>query len=395
MMAESLLRLGHPNVAADYLRWYAPYQFPDGQIPCCVDERGADPVPEHDSAGEFIFLAAEIYRYTGDLGLIRAMWPHVAAAAAYLERLRQSERIEENLAPARRSLYGLLPASISHEGYSEKPMHSYWDDFWGLKGFDGAIEMADALGHGSTALRSEREEFCRDVAASLLAAATIHNVTYLPGAAELGDFDPTSTAIAFAPGGDSKSLPATLVRPTYDRYWLEFVDRRDGRKAWDEYTPYELRTVGTLLRLGERDRALEELDFFLAGRRPSAWNQWAEVVGREDRRIRFLGDMPHGWVASDFIRSTLDLFAYERETDHAMVLGAGIPEGWIDRAGVKIDGLRTPYGVLSYSLRKQGQDVVLRVAAESLPPGGFVFMQAQGGELRISEARATVVVSKR
>src|SRR5262249_57865880 len=109
------------------------------------------------------------------------------------------------------------------------------------------------------------------------------------------------------------------------------------------YTPYELRTVGTLLRFGERDRALEELDFFLAGRRPSAWNQWAEVVGREPRRMRFLGDMPHGWVASDFIRSTLDLFAYERETDHAMVLGAGIPERWIDRAGVKIDGLRTPY----------------------------------------------------
>ena len=105
--------------------------------------------------------------------------------------------------------------------------------------------------------------------------------------------------------------------------------------------------------------------------------------------------MPHGWVASDFIRSTLDLFAYEREIDHAMVLGAGIPERWIDRAGVKVDGLRTPYGVLSYSLRKQGQDVVLRVAAESLPPGGFVIMPPRGGELRIDKAQATVVLSKR
>jgi hypothetical protein len=38
-----------------------------------------------------------------------------------------------------------------------------------------------------------------------------------------------------------------------------------------------------------------------------------------------LGDIPHGWVASDFIGAALDLCAYEREPDHAMVLGAGVP----------------------------------------------------------------------
>src|SRR6185503_12946316 len=66
MMAESLLRVGHADVAADYLRWYAPHQFDNGKVPCCVDERGADPVPEHDSPGELIFLAAEVFRYTND-----------------------------------------------------------------------------------------------------------------------------------------------------------------------------------------------------------------------------------------------------------------------------------------------------------------------------------------
>ena len=51
MIAESLMRLGRADVAAEYLRWYATYQFADGKVPCCVDERGADPVPEHDSVG--------------------------------------------------------------------------------------------------------------------------------------------------------------------------------------------------------------------------------------------------------------------------------------------------------------------------------------------------------
>ena len=34
--------------------------------------------------------------------------------------------------------------------------------------------------------------------------------------------------------------------------------------------------------------------------------------------------MSHGWVASDCIRSALDLFAYERESDSALVQAAGL-----------------------------------------------------------------------
>ena len=86
------------------------------------------------------------------------------------------------------------------------------------------------------------------------------------------------------------------------------------------------------------------LDFFLAGRRPAAWNQWAEVVGRDPRELRFIGDMPHGWVASDFIRSFLDLFAYERPRDRALVLAAGIPVEWLaGEVRIRAGPLRPPY----------------------------------------------------
>jgi len=56
-------------------------------VPCCVDERGRDPVPEHDSPGELVFLAAETYRYTGDRRLLEDVWPHVERSMAYLESL--------------------------------------------------------------------------------------------------------------------------------------------------------------------------------------------------------------------------------------------------------------------------------------------------------------------
>src|SRR5207253_258396 len=254
--------------------WIARQQEPVvavwGEILNRVSLRLPDPVPENDSPGEFIFLVAEIYRYTHDRILIEAMWPHVDAAIQYVDRLRQSERNDANLASGRRVFYGLLPASISHEGYSEKPMHSYWDDFWALKGYDDAVSIATALGHADAAARlsAQRDEFRRELSASLQASAAMHGIAYLPGSAELGDFDPTSTTIAFAPHGDTRDLPFALVQSTYERYWREFIDRRDGKKAWDEYTPYELRTVGTFVRLGWRDRAQELLAFFLAGRRP-------------------------------------------------------------------------------------------------------------------------------
>jgi hypothetical protein len=412
MIAESLLRVGHAGVAADYLRWYARYQFANGKVPCCVDERGADPVPEHDSTGQLIFLAAELYRYTGDRRLLAETWPNLESAARYLETLRQSERTDANLTPATRAFYGLLPASISHEGYSAKPMHSYWDDFWALKGYTGAIAAATALGHRDAAsrLQAQREEFRRDLAASLRYTVAAHGIDYLPGAAELGDFDPTSSTIAIAPAGELHRLPADLVRATFERYWRAFVDRRAGRTAWEDYTPYEIRTVGTFVRLGWRERAHELLAFFLDGRRPAAWNQWPEVVGRDPKRPRFVGDLPHGWVASDFIRAVLDLFAYEREGDQALVLGAGVPPDWLDGPGVTVKDVRTPYGPLGYSLKKQGGRVVWHVSdSVRVPPGGLVLVWPgagppppntringrvapwQGTELRLREVPATVV----
>ncbi|HEV2685561.1 MAG TPA: coagulation factor 5/8 type domain-containing protein, partial [Actinomycetota bacterium] len=118
MIGEALLRLGHPAAAADYLRWYAPHQFANGKVPCCIDARGADPVPENDSPGEFIFLVGEVYRYTHERALLEEMWPHVEAAARYMGTLRHSEREGASKSGERAASYGLLPASISHEGYS-------------------------------------------------------------------------------------------------------------------------------------------------------------------------------------------------------------------------------------------------------------------------------------
>lgn len=372
MIAEGLLRMGREDAVREYLDWYAPYQFDNGKVPCCVDDRGSDPVPENDSHGELIFAIADYARHTGDEAFLRRMWPHVRGAFVYMETLRASERTEANRAlnPA---FYGMMPASISHEGYSAKPMHSYWDNAWALRGYKDAVWIAERLGEREDAARmaAARDEFRADFDASLRAAARRHGIDYLPGAAGLGDFDPTSTTIALAPGGEQHRLPQDLMRNTFERYWREFVQRRDGRREWKDYTPYEWRNVGAFVRLGWRDRAWEAVRFFFDDRVPRGWNQWGEVVSRSPRKPFFLGDLPHAWVASDFMRSALDMFAYRREADDRMVIAAGIPGAWLSGEGIAIDGLRTEQGVFGYRLRRDDARLTLRFAdGVRLPSGG-------------------------
>lgn len=379
LTSSALLRLGETDAVRDFLRWFAPNQYANGKVPCCVDHRGADPVPEHDSHGELIYLITEYYRYTGDRAFADSLWPHVVAAAGYLDTLRAQRRTPEWRTAEGGKFYGLLTPSISHEGYSAKPMHSYWDDFWALRGYKDAAFLAEALGKPErAALERSRDEFTHDLVASLNATMRERGIDYLPGCADLGDFDPTSTSIGLTPGDAAGILPKGALERTYEKYWEFFTARRDGREPWDVYTPYEWRNVGAMVRLGWRDRAQQSLQWFLGNRRPPGFQHWAEVVGRDARQPRFIGDMPHTWCGTDYVRSVLDMLAYEREADSSLVIGAGVSEAWLD-GGVVVRGLHTRWGTASFTLRRQkGPGGVPRMFAtiESndmrVPRGGIV-----------------------
>ena len=396
MISEGLLRMGHADAVREYLEWYAPYQFDSGKVPCCVDHRGSDPVPENDSHGQLIHGIAAYWRHTGDTAFLERMWPHVEAAYGYMEQLRLSERTAANRR-LNRAFYGMMPASISHEGYSAKPMHSYWDNFWAMRGYRDAVELAQALGREDDARRmaASRDRFHADLMDSLRAAANLHRIDYLPGAAELGDFDPTSTTIALAPGGEQAHLPQDLLHGTFERYWQHFTARREGTTQWKDYTPYEWRNVGAFVRLGWRGRANEAFDWLFDDRAPRAWNQWPEVVSRTPREPFFLGDLPHAWVGSDFVRAALDLFAFERAHDDSLVLAAGVPATWLEGEGVGVSGLRTASGPLAYRLHVDGASLLLEVDDTGLvlPPGGLVLpwpLDGEPGELEIATGSAVL-----
>ncbi len=376
-MAAALLRVGCKVEAEDFVRWYAGNQAEDGYIPCCVDGSGPDPLPEFDSQGQFVFGVMECFRFSRDESFLTEHWPAVAKAVHYLESLRRQRLTAEYREPEMQVFYGLLPESVSHEGYLSHPVHSYWDDFWALRGIKDALQMAEILGREDDRVRlaALRDDFRACLYASMEKVMHARHIDYLPASVELADCDPAATAVAITLGGELPHLPRNAIAATMDAFFKRFHERRDGGIDWQNYSPYEIRIIGALVRLGDRARAVELLEYYLADRRPPAWNHWAEIVWRDPESPGHIGDMPHTWISAEYMLAFRDLLAYERESDAALVIAAGLPFDWLDTTtGVAVRNLPTWYGRLTFEIRADaatGFEITLH-GDLTLPPGGLI-----------------------
>jgi len=226
-----------------------------------------------------------------------------------------------------------------------------------MKGLKDAAEIQKVLGDTVTYKKISilRDEFQKNLYQSIDLTIKNHHIDYIPGCAELGDFDATSTTIALTPCNELQNLPRPEVFNTFDRYYNFFCDRREGKIDWANYTPYENRLIGSFILLDQPGRAHELIDYFLHDQRPQGWNHWAEVVWKEYRAPRYIGDMPHTWVGSDFINAFRSMFVYEDELDRSLVVGAALYQDWIDApGGMAVENLPTYYGEISYEIKKEG-----------------------------------------
>ena len=255
-------------------------------------------------------------------------------------------------------------------------MHSFWDDLFALRGFQDAAWLAGELGETERAESWGRlaADFQRDVAASMSLTMERAGIAYLPGSVELADFDPTATAAWLATGGDPAALPEAGLRRTFEDYGQELERRIAGTQVREAYAPYELRIADAFLRLGQRKRAAALLGFVLADRRPLGWNQWPEILWRDARAPQFLGDLPHGWIASTYLHALRSALVYERAPDGALVLVAGVPSAWLAGGEALRFRLATAWGEVALVMRDDGAGLLrARIDGPAAPPGGLVF----------------------
>jgi hypothetical protein len=390
IMSAALLRMGHVEEVVEFIRWYAPHQRADGFVPCCVDRNGADWLVEHDSHGQLIAAIADCYRFSADARFLAQSWPFVCKAVGCIERL-----LDEN---------GLLPVSVSHEGYLAQPVHSYWDDFWAVRGLRDAVHLADRIEDRDAAARwsGVAQRLASALLESIERTRSAHDLDFIPGSVEWADFDPTATANAIALLDVAEGLDRKAVERTFDRYLADWRRRRSGALEWVNYSPYEIRIIGALVRLGRREDALELLRFFLSDRRPPAWNQWPEIAWRDSRAPAHVGDLPHTWVAAEYVLAVRSLFAYERADEPRLVVAAGVAAEWTSGPGVHVRGMPTLYGALSYSARSLDEhtfrcDIGPGVAAaiELRPPlsGRLLGVSINGGAHEEFDAGSVIVSS--
>ncbi|MGE5499131.1 MAG: hypothetical protein ACM3Q2_13705, partial [Syntrophothermus sp.] len=399
LTSSALLKLGIVPEVKDFINWYSGYQYDNGKVPCVVDSRGPDPVPENDSHGELIFAILQYYNFTKDTVFLRERFRNVVKAIDYMEYLINQRKTDayKNGNDSLKALYGLLPESISHEGYSAKPMHSYWDDFFGLLGFKCAVQIAGILKEDAARDRfiKLRDEFKTDLYNSIDRSIKNHNIDYIPGAAELGDFDATSTTIALYPCGEMKNLPEPYLKNTFEKYYQHFKNRLDPKFDWINYTPYEVRVIGSFLFLGMPERAHELIKFFVSNQFPSGWNAWAEVIWKDTSHAGFIGDMPHTWIGSDFINAARAMFVYEDDYEKSLVIGSGLYKEWLDDpAGIEVKNLPTSYGTMSYSIKKEGAKYTADMRMDFPVPEGGVRIKNIDSHNLILKINGRIVAQK-
>lgn len=398
LMSVAYLKYGLMKEAREFVDWIDGAVNADGDVPFIVDP-ATGRIPdwakdwnEYDAQGQFVYILRQYYEFTRDTEMLRRIFPQVLRVLARQQALIDRRKTDSH---ATTPYFGLLPESNSHEGYFPA-MHSYWDDFFAIRGFKDGAALADALADHKTAERFRMQESMlrKDVHASLRAVIARDKIGYIPGCVEKGDFDATSTSIALNACDERESLLADDIlgrklTEGYDRYLDEIRPRTEGKGVWASFTPYEVRNIEALVRLGRRDDAIGLMRFFTGEPvRPHEWNLMAEVVHFDRRTGSYIGDMPHTWVASDYLQAFRALFVYEE--GERLVLGAGIPDEWLDTT-VTVR-LPTAWGRIEYSLKKFADgSVILDVAGPASPPHGFSWkhplygrkISVSGGSARI------------
>ena len=367
--AAILLRVGLASTAREYLRWYADHAVHENGLvsPILNDDgtvnRGFGSDLEYDSQGEFVALVAEVARLDRGAATVREYLPKVRLALEFLQQLRERALVPGYMAAseAPERFRGIIAPSISHEGYST-PTHSYWDDYWALKGWHDGAWLAQEWGDQDMAAwaLNQYAALRESVARSIRTTMQWKAIDYIPASADLGDGDPTSVSIGLDPCGQKDLLPADALSRTFVSY-LDEVHKRASPDALYAYTPYEFRNVLTFVSLNRPGDGEDLLGRLLAGRRPVEWQVLAEVVRSQPRHPYYLGDMPHTWVGAEYARALFGMLMHEE--DERLDLLPGVPPSWVAGEGLRISGLPTAFGTLSMSARQEG--TVMRVLLET------------------------------
>jgi hypothetical protein len=384
--ALALLWAGLVEEAKAYVVWYAKRIYENGMVPPILNvdgtvNRGYGSDIEFDAQGEFVGIAAAVYRISRDRAFLGAIFEPVVRATRFIEEL--CARTDAEHGPETR-FHGLLAPSISHEGYS-KPSYSYWDDYFALSAWRNCEFLARENGDEGVAAHANAKgrEFAANLTRSIRMTAEKMNSGLIPGSADRDDVDPTATSIAFEPCRVEDALPPELVAATYDRAAAR-VKEISSPDFKANYSPYDLRNLNAFVSLGRYDDAFRLLSVMLASRRPRGWRGWAEVVWADPQVPEYIGDMPHTWIGAEFFCVVRRMLL--RENGATLELFRAVPDGWWAGEGIALNDLPTAFGAANLTARRGRSQVVVDLSLTG-PAPERILVRYSGAKLARADGR--------
>ena len=369
-LAGSQLGRHHLEVFQTGTNWIGParaYGFFGGQ-----HEQDSH---EWDANGEALWAFGKFDRIQGPSVAFGAKvyWPYVLQGARW---------IRDNRAPDGIMLSGW---SAEHIGDANQP--HYWDDLWSLAGLYEAARLAERIKAAEVAeLWAAFDSLKAATAASIRWVLTQqHNEgqweTFVPSGpgGDRGLYSTIIGAVAYfhptrlyfgAKLGDDIDL---AFRLTLDTIWSHFVQggfRHD--KSWQAYGPYlTLQLAHAFLLLGDLDRmdqllgwAIGNAAFAKVSRFDGAAEQWQVTTGTWNEQhaytvsdnftampfhVWYMGDMPHGWAAAEFMLLLREILFFEAGEDdiRQLYIAPGVLPRWLSGNGgqsVTVTNAATTYG---------------------------------------------------
>ena len=280
-----------------------------------------------------------------------------ARAVDYWTRCARATRTPANRARRDAPYFGLLPESISHEGYSASPCTP-----------TGTTSSRCAASQTRSSSRGARPRRRRGAASPRCATSSArparvdrrrHEAPRARLAAGRGrarrlrpDLDRRSRS---APAACWRPLPPTRscahLRALLARRRATRRERRHGMGRLHALRAAQRRRARAPRRARARARGAAPSSI-ATGARPAGTSGPRSCCAMRASRASSATCRTPG-SRSDFIRSVLDLFAYEHEGERSLVLAAGVPMAWLDGPGLTLQDLRTPYGHLSWNGRRR------------------------------------------
>ena len=306
-----MLRMGLPEIARDYLKWYTDHALHDnGLVSPILNNDGTVNTASAPTSSTTVRVSSSRSSptspsWTAGRRACARTCRRPASRCSSWRSVRERTLVPDYQRTAR--CPSAFAASSPRSAMKATPSHAQLlGRGRGLKGWHDGAWLAGALGdvEMETWAHAQYDALKDSFVASMDATMAWKGMTMIPASADKGDTDPTSISIGIDPCGLLNLYPHDALKQTFDGYLADVRKRAEPGSLW-AYTPYELRNVLTFVRLNQPKDAFELLTHLMRDRRPPAWQMFAEVVHSRLRHPGYMGDMPHTWIGAEYVRLVL------------------------------------------------------------------------------------------